>query len=694
MRTLACLILFACTSFLPAPQSVTFYVSPTGSAGNPGTQSAPFATPDQAFQALKNIKGPLNAAVVMMAGYYSFPKSLLISGNGPDASRNIMLTTDHNQKVVFSGGVQLKNNDFHLVTDAAILRRLPAGSRGKVYQVNLKAMGITDYGKSLPHGYKLNVPANLELFYNGSPMTIARYPNAGTIPIGNVQDHGSIPRNGEHDNRGAVFACADPRMSRWTTANHAWIGGYLSYGYSDDYVKVATVDPQGQAIHLQDPAWYGVYATADESNDILKNGESVRGFYIYNLLEELDQPGEYYLDPDSGILYFMPPDNGLAQATVEVSVLDQPIVRLSHISNVTIQGIAIECGRGQGIYAEGTDHIVVQHCPIYDLGTVGIQLASHEGSGNNTHFTIQHCSVYNTGTGGIILDGGDRKNLVPADNTATNCELFNYSRIDKTYSPAFFMDGVRNHITHCYIHDAQCSAIQYYGNDQDISYNHINRVATLVTDAGAVCTGRDMSSTGNVIQCNFFENIQNTTRESVCAIYLDDASEGMQVNCNVFYKCSTPGTYNFGVIHVNGGSDNTFRDNYFIDCNKAFSNSQWPDKVYRAAITDAGHLQQYYSKVDIRSSVYQQKYPQLARLTDTVHLATRQNYTYNSLCWNVSVYADKTSYVNTNVYMTSQDPGFKDAARKDFTLLNAPPQLAQAQGWQPVPFAQIGPQAQ
>ena len=30
-------------------------------------------------------------------------------------------------------------------------------------------------------------------------------------------------------------------------------------------------------------------------------------FYIENVFEELDAPGEWYMDHDEGILYFMPP---------------------------------------------------------------------------------------------------------------------------------------------------------------------------------------------------------------------------------------------------------------------------------------------------------------------------------------------------------------------------------------------------
>ena len=42
-------------------------------------------------------------------------------------------------------------------------------------------------------------------------------------------------------------------------------------------------------------------------------------FYAYNLLEELDAPGEWYLDRQKGLLYFYPPSD-CQEADVRFSV--------------------------------------------------------------------------------------------------------------------------------------------------------------------------------------------------------------------------------------------------------------------------------------------------------------------------------------------------------------------------------------
>ena len=670
--------------------TVTFYVATTGSSSNPGTMASPFLRPEDARDAIAKIQGPVNATVYIRGGIYSFSKSFTVTGDGLDSTRHITFSNYQNEKVQFTGSRKLDNGKFTLVNDAAILNRLPAVAKGKVYQIDLKAAGITDYGKMQPHGYKLIKTAPLELFYNEVALTVARYPNDGYLPIETVTDGGTTVRNGSSNPKGAKFKFSDSRMNNWAHADNAWVGGYFSYGYSDDYLKVDNFDAASQTISLKNPSIYGVFATADASSEALKNAQKIRGFYIYNLLEEIDQPGEWYLDNTSGILYLYPPENSLTSADIEVSMLEDPILVLSKTWNVTFKGISFECARATGMSVESTHNTTISHCSFDDLGTLGIITNTHPNLPYNTNLLIESCSICNTGTGGVILDGGDLKNLTAAGNVLNNCDIYNYSRINRAFCPAVSMYGVGNKITHCYIHDAPDHAIVFYGNDHVIAYNHIKNVVNYITDAGAVGTGRDIGSTGNVINNNFFDNIVSQIGSSTAAVYLDDGSSGMQVNDNVFYKAGTAGTYHFGAIHVNGGSDNIFKNNVFIDCPQAFSNNQWSDKVWHDFVTNTNNGKTYRPGVDLHSGVYTQKYAHLSRVMDSTKLTARQNYSYNSLVYNVGVFSAGGSYVHKNVYTTTTDPGFADLNKQDFTLTKVPAALQQAADWKPAPFREMG----
>jgi hypothetical protein len=682
---------------------VNYYIAPTGSASNPGTIDKPFQSPAQAWSAIQSINGPAEINVYIRGGHYSFSKSLVLSQSGNDSSRHVNFSAYKDEKVFFTGGVKLDNSKFVPTTDPNILNRLPASARGKVYEISLASSGISDYGREQPHGYNTIHAATLELFFNEKPLPVAKYPNQGLLPVGEVLDPGSTPRKGEKPDRGAKILLQDPHISKWKQADDAWVYGYFSYGYSDDHLKIDTIDPAAKTIRLKWPSLYSVFSTDNTSDDALKNAQKIRGYYVYNLIEELDSPGEWYLDRTSGKLYVWPPDNSLPGADIEVSMLQDPVVVLSGVRNVGFKGIKIECSRGIGMLLLNTTGTIIDHCTFDGLGTVGISTGdqldgriSYPGatgnSGYNRNMLIQDCEIANTGTGGILLDGGDRKSLTPAGNIVNNCNIYNFSRIVRTYTPAVSLHGVGNMVTHCDIHDAPDQAILFSGNDHIIAYNHIWNVVSYMSDAGAVYTGRDLGAAGNVISYNFFDNLQSAADVSTCAIYLDDGASGVEVDGNVFYKSGTAGKYNFGAVHINGGSDNKFRNNYFVDCHLAFSNSVWKDQQWRSFIGDAGVAKQYRPGVDMRSAAFA-KYGHLSRLTDTSSATPqRMNYTFNTLTYNTPVLGSTANLTHRNQLVASQDPGFTDISKKNFTLNKTPASLQQASDWKPAPFAQMGRQ--
>jgi len=80
-----------------------------------------------------------------------------------------------------SGGTRVDSTCFVKVTDSAILRRvIDANARSALFQCNLNALGISDYGTLSRHGYfkaNLNQTPPMELFINGERMILARWPN-------------------------------------------------------------------------------------------------------------------------------------------------------------------------------------------------------------------------------------------------------------------------------------------------------------------------------------------------------------------------------------------------------------------------------------------------------------------------------------------------------------------------------------
>ena len=92
-------------------------------------------------------------------------------------------------------------------------------------------------------------------------------------------------------------------------------------------------------------------------------------YYAANVLRELDRPGEWYLDRRSGMLYWLPPEGiEWSKAETVLSVLDQPFVTMSEVEHVTLLGLTLQEGRGDGIHIRGGADCLVAGCTIRQCG--------------------------------------------------------------------------------------------------------------------------------------------------------------------------------------------------------------------------------------------------------------------------------------------------------------------------------------
>ena len=362
LLSLALLALLLSALAAPVPASpLTLYVSPQGHDGALGTQTAPLATLAGARDRLRSLKGanklPKEGAIVWIrGGAYRLRDTFTLTGADDLSPAPVTYAAYHGEPVRLTGGQEVKG--WKPVTDPAILGRLDPTARGHVLQTDLKAQGITDYGQMTPRGFAKPVtPAGLELFFQDTPMTLARWPNAGQWArvAGAASDQGA-----DH------FSYEGDRPARWAQAEDAWVYGYWQFDWADSYAKIQGVD----AAHHQ--------IRAAQSGDLLSYTPGHR-WYALNLLEELDTPGEWYLDRKTGVLYFWPPSD-IKKGRPTVS-LTRDLVRLDGVSHVTLRGLTLEACRGDAVTIRGGAHDLVDGCTIRSAGNRGATIAGATDSG-------------------------------------------------------------------------------------------------------------------------------------------------------------------------------------------------------------------------------------------------------------------------------------------------------------------------
>ncbi|MHB8520790.1 MAG: right-handed parallel beta-helix repeat-containing protein [Limisphaerales bacterium] len=637
----------AMSSSISAASGQTFYIATSGNDANPGTKAKPFATLERARAAVRDLKSapglPSGGVTVFLRGgvYLRADSFELTAADSGLPEAPIHYRGAAREEVRLIGGRPVSN--WKAVIDEQVLRRRDPA-----------AIGITNYGKLLRRGFGGgNVAAHLELFFQGRPMTLARWPNEGWAKIAGV------PAGPE----GGKFAYADDRPRRWTNAPDLWVHGYWTWDWADSYEKVKAVDLEKREIATEPP--HGVYG--------YKTGQ---GWYALNLLEELDSPGEYYLDRQTGILYFWPPAP-LSAGPAFVSLLEKPVIDLQHVHDVVLAELTIEDSRGVGIEINQCTNVLVAACTLRNLGTTAINLSG-------AHSGIRGCDIYDVGDGAISLSGGDRQTLTPGGNFVDNCDLHHFSRWSRTYHPAIGLQGVGNRITHNLIHDAPHTAILGGGNEHLIEFNEIHHVCLETSDAGAFYMGRDLTQRGNVVRFNYFHHLD--ARPDVQSVYLDDCFCGTTVFGNIIFKGGRG-------VEVGGGRDNLVLNNVFVDCRPAI-HVDARAKGWAKFWFDGRDptLLNGLKAVNFNQPPYSVRYPELGKILEDDPAQPKGNHIER----NIAVggrWLDLLDHLTTNVVVVRDnfvggDPGFVSMAKQDFRLKKNSP--VWRLGFQRIPIEKIG----
>jgi len=671
MRTIALLAALVPAAPAGAQTAVQLHVAPGGrdswsgrlAVPNRARTDGPLATLEAARDALRAIprRGP--ATVWIHPGIHRRTCAFVLEprdGGRPGAP--VAYRAWHGGPVRLQGGRPVGR--WAQVSDPSLLSRLDPRARGRVLQADLSAQGIRDFGTLRRRGFGAPiVPAALELFCDGRPMTLARWPNGeewakiAGAPTGQA---------------GGRFTYDGDRPRKWAPAQDIWIHGYWTYDWADTHERVERIDPEARVVETEPP--HGVYGYTPG-----------RRFYFQNILEELDSPGEWHLDRRTGRLLFWPPAP-LSPGSVVVSELEEPLIAVRGASHVVIAGLTLECSRAEGVVVWGGSHVSIQDCHLRNLGTTGVVVDA------GTDHRVARCHIHDTGDGGIELKAGDRRTLAPGRCQAVDNVIHHYSRWDRTYRPGVLVQGVGNRVAHCRIHDAPHNAILLGGNDHRIEFNEIFRVCTQTGDAGAFYMGRDFTERGNLVRFNLFRDIAQSIGQrdafvEVMAVYLDDCASGTTVYGNLFVRAGR-------AAMIGGGRDNTIENNLFVDCSPAVHvdarGMGWAkfwfdgrDPTLMDRLKAVGHDR----------PPYRTRYPALAGILSDDPARPKGNRIVRNICvggkwieW-LDGMDERTVEVRDN--LVGGDAGLVPGRNGRFTLRPDSPALRL--GFRPIPVDRIGP---
>jgi hypothetical protein len=648
-----------------------FFVSPWGRDSSPGTIELPFLTLVRARDAVRELKQahglPDQGVVVWLRGgvYRQENTFVLEEQDSGEADKPITYRSYPDEEARLVGAVELDPEAFVLVdSNSPVWSRLDPAAQGNLWQIDLAAQGITDYGTLVARGFHTEGVAALELFFDRQPMQLGRWPDDGFVYVaGTVSD--------------TQFRYSGDRPSRWSQAEEVWFHGYWKYLWADRTVAAVSIDTGSKIVTLTEQPGYGIL--------------SGQPYYAFNLLEEITVPGEWIVERDSGMLYFWPPAD-LSQAEIFVSTLQAPLVKIAGANYIVFRDLSLEMSREELLLLESGNNNRIEYCTLLNAGTHGAMIYGYDNG-------LDHCEIAEPGDAGVWLKGGVRASLTPANNYVSNCHIHHFGRSSWTIAPAVRMQDCGHQVVHNEIHDAPHIAILFKGNEHLIEFNDIHHVCQFSSDAGAIYSGRDWGYRGNMIRYNFIHSVDSPfSGYGEHGIYLDDCVSGMNVFGNIIYEVSGH------AVQHGGGRDIIVENNIMVRCGDAFrTDNRGLNMINNTPGSSWNLLERLtYDDIQYQAEPWASAYPKLAVIPndwaaiiapgalwrEPEGCVFSRNLGYQNSTWIIgSGTMDVFDEVSDNI--SNQNPLFEDEANLDLRLRPDSPAF-DIPGFVDIPFEQIG----
>lgn len=415
-----------------------------------------------------------------------------------------------------------------------------------------------------------------QLFVNGSRRPRARHPNDGFLraqgPLPEIKDY-QTDRNKPEATRGITYRPGD--IKRWKNLED--VNVILFFDWSTSRHWIQALDEEARTVRFTNSSNWPVFTWEPDCR-----------YRLENYFEALDEPGEWYLDREAGVLYYWPMPGESLEKAVTVAPVLQRIMEIrgqpdegQFVTGLRFEGLKFHYAdwraeksqslEGQAahylsaaVVARGAKTCSFERCEIAHVGEYGLWLDA--GCKNCRVF---HCELRDLGAGGVrIGEPGyrDQPDLIAERNRVENCFIHDGGHTFPDGVGVIIFHSPYNVVAHNEICDLLYSGISCgwswgYGphnaHHNDIEWNHIHHLGYgVLSELSAIYTLG--VSPGTVIRYNWLHDTYDYKFGS-WGLGLDEGTSGVLVENNLVYN------HGHG-LGLHYGHDNVVRNNIIGPC--------------------------------------------------------------------------------------------------------------------------------
>ena len=556
------------------------FVSTVGDDSGDGSEEEPLRTLEKAIDVANEMREDSDKLIeiLLREGTYSVTNTIKIINSQKDDPL-LKISAYQDEKVTINAGVDIPLSAMNIADSNFTNAIIDKPNAGSVLQYNLKDAQIEGFGEISLRGHLISdeKEAQAELSLNGEVQKLAGWPNGeytGLIKPTDSNEYGKRTKSGIAN--GCSFQVNYDRPSQWSKPEQAWLSGTIGPNYEFDYYPVSRFDSEEKRVYL--------------SRGALEKYYTEPYYRFENVPEELDEPGEYYIDRQSGMLYFYPPEDApkdsVLTITMSTPTLDvsgkapNSMFRIENSKNIVFENLIFKGGRGSAITGKNNSNIQFINCEINSFGENGIRFDA------STDIKISDCKIHDVGQDGILfVSCGNYKTLSPSNIVVSNNDIYNFARLERSYKTGidFGYRCVGATAANNHIHNGPHAGMIFYGVNNDIYGNEFDNLVTEFSDMDALyCNNSNYPwERGNKIHNNYFHDIGKSSMNgrhqiNVRAIRTDNRGCGLNIYENLFYNIGDGGNGNgnngIGAITAEGTRNRIF-NNLFVDCNEAYFNT-------------------------------------------------------------------------------------------------------------------------